>query len=173
MDIDLRGVTSWCYGYCFYITYTLMFKSSYGQHVELYKVGCTLSHNIVIMKYCIKQYMISYHRSRTPSDIDIMSSNWVNKLWCAFYVVYAFPFVIISVINTRYKKHTTITKCLFSQSFLLIIHLVTLKVLGMSNDRSTNATGIRDVHLENQNGSRLILKNVKHVQIFSWIYFHM
>ena len=33
----------------------------------------------------------------------------------------------------------------------------------MSNDRSTNATGIRDVHLENKNGSRLILKNVKHV----------
>ena len=33
----------------------------------------------------------------------------------------------------------------------------------MGNDGSTNTVGIRDVHLKNRNGSRLILKNVKHI----------
>ena len=33
----------------------------------------------------------------------------------------------------------------------------------MDNDGSTNTVGIGDVHLKNRNGSRLILKNVKHI----------
>ncbi|KAL0551899.1 hypothetical protein IC582_010991 [Cucumis melo] len=33
----------------------------------------------------------------------------------------------------------------------------------MGNDGSTNVVGIGDVHLKNRNGSRLILKNVKHI----------
>ena len=33
----------------------------------------------------------------------------------------------------------------------------------MSNDRSTNAVGIGDVYLKNRNGTRLILKIVKHI----------
>ena len=33
----------------------------------------------------------------------------------------------------------------------------------MGNDGSTNTVGIRDIHLKNINGSRLILKNVKHI----------
>ena len=33
----------------------------------------------------------------------------------------------------------------------------------MGNDKSANTIGIIDVHLKNENGSRLILKNVKHI----------
>ena len=35
--------------------------------------------------------------------------------------------------------------------------------VSMGNDKLENAVGIVDVHLKKRNGSRLILKNVKHI----------
>ena len=48
-------------------------------------------------------------------------------------------------------------------NFLHPIFLVIFGNVRMGNDGSTNAVIIGDVHLKNINGSRQILKNVKHI----------
>lgn len=76
-----------------------MFESGYvQQHVELCDVSCTLNYNVLIMKYCTRQYMISYHR---------LMAFKMKMLLCV-------SLAIFQLLTYDTTNNTTIINCVFS-----------------------------------------------------------